>query len=196
MMELGAPKLENDIVELVLLDESHREMLRASDAVEHMWMSMPAIQRGAGFDVYYDYMLRCGQDGQAVSFAIISQKTGQFAGVTAFIEPNKIHRRVQIGYTWIDHPFRGEGVYGAIQHLMLSRALEWGARRISWHVEARNERAVKAIQNLGANMEGVLRNYARFADGTWVDIAILAMMRDEAKDATKRLESALTDKVA
>lgn len=191
IMELGAANLENALVKLVLLNESHREALRASDAVEHMWISMPAIQRGAGFDAYYDYMLRCGQDGEAVSFAVIDQKSERFIGVAAFLTPNKIHRRVLIGYTWIDHPFRGKGVYRAIQHLMLKRAVEWGARRIGWHVEAHNERAVRAIQNLGAQIEGTLRNYARFADGTWVDITILSLLRDEAKAVIKSLEAEL-----
>ena len=75
---------------------------------------------------------------------------------------------------------------------MLQRAIVWGARRIEWNVEAHNTRAVKAIQALGANHEGTLRNYARFADGTWVDIAVLSMMRDEAKAAVKAIESELS----
>ena len=26
-------------------------------AVEYMWLSLPAIQRGAGFDAYYDHVI-------------------------------------------------------------------------------------------------------------------------------------------
>lgn len=195
-MELTAPGLENSRVTLVSLGEEHREMLRASDAVEHMWISMPAIQRGAGFDAYYDFVLRRKESGELIPFAIMSKENGRFVGVTGFSEPNKTHRRIQIGYTWIDHGFRGKGVYGAIQHLLVKRAIEWGARRIGWHVEARNERAVKAIEKLGAQNEGTLRNYSRFTDGTWVDIAILSMLRDEAKDAVKRLEAELEPSAA
>ncbi|MDG1824822.1 MAG: GNAT family protein [Henriciella sp.] len=190
-MELSAPGLENARVKLVSLDEEHREMLRASDAVEHMWISMPAIQRGAGFDAYYDYVLREKSAGELVPFAILSNENGRFVGVTGYSYPNKTHRRIQIGYTWIDHSFRGKGIYAAIQHVLIKRAIEWGARRIGWHVEARNDRAVKAIEKLGAQNEGTLRNFSRFTDGTWVDIAILSMLRDEAKDAIKRLEAEL-----
>lgn len=195
-MELTAAGLENSRVTLVNLSEEHREMLRASDAVEHMWISMPAIQRGAGFDAYYDYVLRRQESGELIPFAIMSKENGRFVGVTGFSEPNKTHRRIQIGYTWIDHTFRGKGIYAAIQHVLIKRAIEWGARRIGWHVEARNDRAVKAIEKLGAQNEGTLRNYSRFTDGTWVDIAILSMLRDEAKDAVKRLEAELEPSAA
>lgn len=191
-MELSAPGLENTRVRLVSMDESHRELLRATDAVEHMWNSMPAIKRGAGFDVYFDYMLACQAEGEAYSFAIFNTQTDAFLGVSAFLLPRKVHRRVMIGYTWIDRSARGKGIYAAVQHLMLQRAIVWGARRIEWNVEAHNTRAVKAIQALGANHEGTLRNYARFADGTWVDIAVLSMMRDEAKSAVKAIESELS----
>jgi RimJ/RimL family protein N-acetyltransferase len=191
-MDLFAPGLENERVRLVSMDETHRELLRATDAVEHMWNSMPAIKRGAGFDVYFNYMLACQAEGEAYSFAIFDTQTGAFLGVSAFLLPRKVHRRVMIGYTWIDRSARGKGIYAAVQHLMLQRAVVWGARRIEWNVEAHNTRAVNAIKALGANHEGTLRNYARFADGTWVDIAVLSMMRDEAKSAVKAIEAALS----
>ncbi len=186
-MDLNAPGLENALVKLEPLTEAHRDMLRATDAIEHMWQSMPAIQRLAGFDAYYDHMMRCEKAQEAVSFAILCPDTGKFIGVSAYLEPNRTHRRVRIGYSWLDHGFRGKGIYQAVQHLLISRAVEWGAKRISWHIEARNERALRAIEALGAVHEGTMRNYARFADGTWVDMAILSMLRDEAKIAVTRL---------
>lgn len=191
-MELSAPHLENARVRLELMTEAHREMLRATDAVEHMWQSMPAIQRGAGFDAYFDYMLRCEKTAEAVPVIVIDRETDRFIGVSAFLDPNKVHRRVIIGFTWIDAAMRGKGIYKAVQHVMIKRAIEWGARRIEWKVEAHNARAVNAIKGLGAAHEGTLRKYSRFADGTWVDVAVLSLLRDEAKLTVKTLEAELT----
>lgn len=190
-MDLSAPGLENARIRLVVMAEEHRELLRNTSAVEHMWNSMPAIQRGAGFDAYYDYMLQCAKVNQALSFVIMCAKTSHFIGVTAYLFPDKMHRRVLISYTWIDEPFRGKGVYKAVQALLIQRALDWGARRIGWNVEASNERAINAIQSIGAKHEGVLRSYSRFADGTWADIAMLSLLRDEAKAVVKRLNAEL-----
>ncbi len=193
-MKLSDPGLNSQTICLEMIREEHREALRQSNAVEYMWMSLPAIQRGAGFDAYFDYTIKTGGDGIWVPFALLDpNQNDKFVGVTAYIKPNRTHRRVSIGYTWLDPELRGLGIYAAIQKLMIQRALDWGARRISWPIEADNERAIRAVKGLGATHEGVLRNYERFADGQWVDIAILSMLRDEAKSAVMKLDATLTE---
>ena len=190
-MDLTAPGLENELVRLEPLSKAHREPLRATDAVDYMWQSMPAIQRGAGFDAYYDFVLRHGMHGEIKAFAVFEPNNQTLIGVTAFLNPNRMHRRVDIGYTWINANMHGRGMFRAIQSLLIARAVMWGARRIGWTIESRNEPAIGAIEALGAKREGILRNYCRFADGTWVDIVLLSMLRDEAKFAVKRLDAGI-----
>lgn len=192
-MKLSAPGLQNDIIHLDPLDERFRENLRSSGAVEYMWLSLPAIQRGAGFDAYYDHVIKHGVDGEIHGFALLDPNDGnRFVGVTALVNPNKMHRRVRIGYTWLEPHLRGRGVYAAIQSLLIQRAIDWGAKRIEWYVENRNERAIRAIEAIGAQKEGVLRQYEKFADGEWVDMAVLSMLREDAKEAIRRLGVAMT----
>mgnify|MGYP001795013765 CR=1 FL=1 len=187
-MDLTAPGLENEFIRLAPLDEQFREDLRSSDATEHMWSSLPAIQRGAGFDAYYDHVLRQAKMGELYAFAILDPSDkNRFVGVTALANPNKMHRRVRLGYTWLEPHLRGRGINAAIQKLLIERALDWGAKRIEWFVEEPNTRAIRAIEALGAIREGVLRQYEKFADGEWVDVVVLSMVRDEAKEALRRL---------
>ena len=192
-MDLTAPGLANDVIRLEALTERFREDLRNSGAIEYMWLSLPAIQRGAGFDSYFAHVLKQGDAGEVLGFALLDPNDqSRFVGVTALMYPNKMHRRVRIGYTWLEPHLRGRGVYAAIQKLLIQRALDWGAKRIEWYVEERNSRAIRAIEAIGAIKEGVLREYEKFADGEWVDIAILSMLRDEAKAAVQRLDQAMT----
>ncbi|MEL6693753.1 MAG: GNAT family protein [Pseudomonadota bacterium] len=187
-MDLTAPGLENDLIKLTPLDEQFREDLRSSDTAEHMWSSLPAIQRGAGFDAYYDHVQRQAATGEMYAFALLDPKdSDRFVGVTALVNPNKMHRRVRLGYTWLEPHLRGRGIYPATQKLLIERALEWGAKRVEWFVEEPNTRAIRAIESLGAIKEGVLRQYEKFADGEWVDVVVLSMVRDEAKEALRRL---------
>lgn|GEM_PF-253520 len=196
-MDLHAPGLQNELVHLEPLDERFREQLRASDAVNSIWLSLPAIQRGAGFDAYYDHVLKQREQGEIYSFAVLDPNDNdRFVGVTALLSPNKMHRRVRLGYTWIEPHLRGRGVYAAIQKLLIQRALDWGAKRVEWYVEERNTRAIRAIESLGALKEGVLREYEKFADGEWVDVAVLSMLRDEAKEAIRRLTAIMADSEA
>ncbi|GAB5458097.1 MAG: GNAT family N-acetyltransferase [Henriciella sp.] len=196
-MDLTDPGLCNDYIALERLDEIHREPLRVSNAVEFMWLSLPAVQRGAGFDAYFDHILSSAKKSRIIPFALRDpQRDGRFVGVTAFIDPDRTHRRVNIGYTWIEPYLRGKGIYSAIQRLMIQRALDWGARRIGWPIESENTRAIRAVESIGAIREGTLRSNARFADGQWVDITICSMLRDEAKAALLRLDEAIAAKQA
>jgi len=192
-MDLTAIGLENELVRLVPLSEEHREPLRETDAVDYMWASMPAIQRGAGFDAYYDFVLRHGKHNEILAFAVLDPATDKLVGVTAFLNHNRMHRRVDIGYTWINSAMHGRGMFRAIQSLLLGRAVMWGARRIGWNIEARNEQAIRAVEALGATREGTLRNYYRYADGTWVDMVLLSMLREEAKSAVTRLDARIAE---
>lgn len=190
-MDLGAPGLRNAIVQLLPLTEQHREPLHACGAEEAMWASMPAIERGAGFDAYFDHVLKAAKAGTLVPFAVMDAQTERFIGVCSFFAANRFHRRIEIGYVWIEPDMRGRGCFGAIHHLLIKRALDWGARRMGWQIESHNERANQAIRHLGASYEGTLRSYARYADGTWVDLAIFSLLREEAKGLVKALEERL-----
>lgn len=193
-MDLNAPGLKNDLICLEPLDERFREHLRASEAVNSIWLSLPAIQRGAGFDAYYDHVLKQSETDELYVFALLDPTDeDRFVGVTALLDPNKMHRRVRLGYTWLEPHLRGRGVYAATQQLLIQRALDWGAKRIEWYVEDRNTRAIRAIQAIGAQKEGVLREFEKFADGEWVDVAVLSMLRDEAKEAIRRLSVIMAD---
>lgn len=196
-MDLNAPGLKNDLICLEPLDERFREYVRASDAVNSIWLSLPAIQRGAGFDAYYDHVLKQSETGELYGFALLDPtNNNRFVGVTALLDPNKMHRRVRLGYTWLEPRLRGRGVYAATQQLLIQRALDWGAKRLEWYIENRNTRAIRAIQAIGARKDGVLRDYEKFADGEWVDVAVLSMLRDEAKEAIRRLSVIMADSEA
>lgn len=191
-MELSDPGLCSDLIKLRPLSEAYREPLRLSEAVEFMWQSLPAVQRGAGFDAYFDHTLASSNKGEMPTFVLLDpQQDMQFVGVAAFIEPDRTHRRVSIGYTWLAPYLRGKGVYAACQKLMIKRALDWGARRISWPIEADNARAIRAVESVGAIQEGTLRSHMRFTNGQWVDITICSMLRDEAKEALIRLDEVI-----
>lgn len=196
-MDLNAPGLSNELIRLEPLSERFREHLRASDAVNSIWLSLPAIQRGAGFDAYYDHILKQGETGEMFGFALLDPADDdRFVGVTGLLDSNKMHRRVRLGYTWLEPHLRGRGIYAAIQQLLIQRALDWGAKRIEWYVEDRNTRAIRAIESIGAKKEGVLREFEKFADGEWVDVAVLSMLRDEAKEAISCLSLIMADSEA
>ncbi len=184
-MELGAPGLETSLIRLEPLAEAHRDRLRKSRAVEYMWSSMPVIATGKSFDAYFDHTLKMGELAAGQGMAALRKSDDRLVGLSAFLSPNRLNRRTRIGYTWIEEDLRGSPLNDHIQYLMLKRSVQWRARRVEWWIATRNERAVGAVEKLGALHEGTLRDHTRFADGTWADIAVFSLIGEEIRAAMK-----------
>ena len=186
-MELGAPGLETDLISLEALSPRHHEAVRKSGAVNDMWRLMPVIPSGCTIDAYFDHTVRMAELGTGQGLAVILKETGDLIGIAAYLVPNRLHRRVRIGYTWLAEAYRGAGIAPHIQYLMLKRALEWRARRVEWMMSMRSDRALASMERLGIKQEGILRQYTRMADGSWADVALFSVIDDEIRQAIARL---------
>lgn len=182
-MKLDSPAIENNIVRLEIFGPEHYDFLLGCNAVEYMWKWMPAIPSGTSFNSYVEYIRALKDEGEIVPFAIFRKSDNAFAGVVAYGLVSRLHRRVRIAYAWHPEDMRGTLIFPATQAALIQRALDWGARRIAWTIDVRNEAALAAFERLGARREGVLRAFMRMSDGTWADHCSLSMIRDEAKAA-------------
>lgn len=186
-MELAAPGLETSLVRLEPLAKRHRAALQASGAVEHMWSSMPLIATGTSLDAYFDHTLRMAELGTGLGLAAIHKGEDRMIGLAAYLSPNRLHRRIRLGYTWLEADYRGSGIINHIQFLMLKRALEWRARRVEWMMSSTSQRAIANVERLGALREGTLRQHSRFADGSWADLVVLSLVGEEIRAAMREL---------
>ena len=178
-MKLDAPGLENHWVSLRPLTLEDKAALNASGAVDYMWQWMPMIEGGAGFDAYFLHTIKAYRSGEMIPF-VVSQKGGEaFAGVAAYLEPNKAHRRVRVGYSWLPERLRGRGLFRATYLALLERAFDWGARRVECYADARNVPALTAYANIGFTEEGTMRDWQRLADGSWSDVRVFALLRSD-----------------
>ncbi|GGB68917.1 MULTISPECIES: GNAT family N-acetyltransferase [Henriciella] len=182
-MELNAPGLETSLIRIEPMAESHREAIVSSRAVDDMWEFMPVIPDGQTLNAYFDHTLRMSDIGTGQGLVVFQKKTGRLVGLAAFILPNRLHRRVRVGYTWLEESQRGTGIATHVQYLMIKRAMEWRARRVEWMMSTRSERAFSQLTRLGAVHEGTLRRYTRMADGGWADVFVFSLIDEEIEAA-------------
>ena len=187
-MRLDEKGFHNDVVRLDMLEEGDRARLEVSDAVQSMWDWLPVIPKGTNFHAYVDFMLAMKKQGSIIPFSITRQSDDAFAGVIAYLDVSRTHRRVGIGYVWHPPEMRGTVVPVATQMAMIGRAFGARMRRIEFPIAAGNERAIRALERLGARQEGVLRRYMRLADGSWSDLAILSLVDAEIRAAIDLLK--------
>ncbi|MEQ9505541.1 MAG: GNAT family protein [Hyphomonas sp.] len=187
-MKLDAPDLVVADVRLDLLTEVFRTPLANSGAVEAMWQWMPVIPTGTNFSAYFDHTLAEARDGSSIPFAITRISDGAFAGVAAYLDISRTHRRLRIGYQWHPEKMRSGIVPAATALALISRARACRIRRIEYLADVENIAAIKSIERLGATREGVLRSQMRAAKGTWSDMALYSLVDSEIRGAITLLQ--------
>ena len=187
-MRLDAPGLSVADIRLDLLSEVHRAALAASGAVEAMWDWMPVIPAGTNFGAYFDHTLADAKDGRSIPFAVTRVSDGAFAGVAAYLEVSRTHRRLRIGYQWHPEQMRSGVVPAATALALIGRAKACRIRRIEYPIDEENVAAIKSVERLGAAREGVLRSHMRAAKGTWANMALYSLVDSEIRTAMTLLQ--------
>lgn len=118
--------------------------------------------------------------GRELAFATIDLASGQVAGSTRFrcIEP--LHRRAEIGFTFLAARWQRTALNSEAKFLMLEYAFERCAlNRVELLTDVRNARSRAAILRLGAKEEGVLRSHMVMRDGHVRDTVVYSVIAAE-----------------
>ena len=136
-----------------------------------------------GFEAYFRKALQQMQEGSSHVFLIYDKDGGQWAGTSRFMRIDARNRVLEIGATWIGSRFQGTGLNAAVKALMLGAAFgPMGFERVEFRIDERNIRSRKAVEKLGARLEGVLRSNVYLDDGFKRNTCIYGLLREEWKD--------------
>jgi RimJ/RimL family protein N-acetyltransferase len=168
-----AGALAGRIVRVEPIEERHREGLR--DAAErdreiHRFTNMYSL----GFDRWFDVAL---ENVNEVPFVV--HVDDRPVGSTRYLNIEPFHKRVEIGWTWLERPQWGTGANIETKYLLLRNAFEgWGAMRVEFKTDARNLRVRGALLGVGASFEGIFRKHMKLPDSIR-DSAWYAMVDDD-----------------
>jgi len=178
--------IDGRIVRLEPIAERHREGLRAAAQREpqiHRFTNMYTL----GFDRWFDLALASEHE---VPFVV--HVAGQPAGSSRYLNVETAHRRLDIGWTWLERAQWGTGANIETKYLLLRRAFEdWGAMRVEFKTDARNLRVRGALLGVGASFEGIFRKHMILPDSIR-DSAWYAIVDDD----WPRVKTMLEEKVA
>ena len=174
------------IVRLEVIDERHREGLREAAEREpqiHRYTNMQSF----GFDRWFDLALETEKE---VPFVV--HVNGVPAGSTRYLNVEPLHKRLEIGWTWLERAQWGTGANVETKYLLMRRAFEeWGAMRVEFKTDARNLRVRGALLGVGGTFEGIFRKHMILPDSIR-DSAWYAVVDDD----WPRVRAMLEEKVA
>ncbi len=161
-------------VRLEPLELRHAADLYEAGRSSGIWHYMPI----AGFGEVEDASAWISQarkemeQGSRIAFAIVERDSGQTAGSASYLDIQRNHRTLEIGWTWLGEPFQRTGVNTECKLLLLKHAFDQlGAIRVQFKTDRCNGRSRRAIERLGAVFEGIHRNHMILPDGRIRDSA-------------------------
>ncbi len=176
--------------------ERHRDGLEAAIAdgdLSALWVT--TVPRPDQMDEFFQCAETAFAAGRELAFATVDEETETIAGSTRFMNVEAVHRRVEIGFTFLAASYQRTHVNTAAKLLMLEHAFDaWQVNRVELLTDALNERSRAAIVRIGARPEGILRAHMVMPDGRVRDSAVHSISRPEwpgvQADLTARLRVA------
>ncbi|MEX0349147.1 MAG: GNAT family N-acetyltransferase [Paracoccaceae bacterium] len=117
--------------------------------------------------------------GSMVPFAILDAD-GTAVGMTTYMNIDHASRRLEIGSTWYRKSVQRGPMNTECKLLMLSHAFETlDAIAVEFRTHFMNHQSRRAIERLGAKLDGVLRSHMIMPDGGLRDTAVYSITATE-----------------
>lgn len=180
-MPLDPVSLSGQHVTLVPLSPEHRAPLAEAVRDGELWRlwytNIPSPD-----DMEAEIARRLGlrSAGSMLPFAVLDGPDGQPVGMTSYLNIDTAGPRVEIGATWYAARVQRTPLNTEAKLLLLAHAFDrLGCLAVEFRTHFMNHASRRAIERLGARMDGVLRHHQRMRDGTVRDTCVYSVTAPE-----------------
>ena len=187
----ATPTLRGRHVTLRPLDRADRDTIVAALA-ELEGLPTTFVATEATIDEWYDQLEREKAAGRAMPFTVLDAE-GAVAGVTRFLRINERHRRLEIGGTIYTPRVQRTGLNTDAKRMLLGHAFDMlGAQCVQLRTDFLNHASRRAIERLGARLDGVLRGHLVMPGGHVRDSAVYSILAHEWPGVRRHLDQLMT----
>lgn len=177
---------------LVPLDESHAPGLQVAVQDGRLWelrvTNVPGVEE---VPAEIQRRLALQAVGSMLPFTVLDA-AGRPVGMTTFMHIDAIHRRVEIGSTWYARSVQRTALNTECKRMLLAHAFDaLGCIAVEFRTSSQNEASRRAIERLGAHLDGVLRHHMRHRDGSLRDTCVYSIVAGEWPAVRAHLDALL-----
>ena len=173
--------VEGDHVAVVPLAHDHREDLEeaAADGELHrLWYTLVPKPEEVGAEI--ERRLKLQEAGSMLPFAVIDKPGGRAVGMTTYMNIEAANRRLEIGSTWYRKSVQRTPLNTECKLLLLRHAFEeLDCVAVDFRTHFLNQQSRRAIERLGAKLDGILRAHMILPNGTVRDTATYSSIASE-----------------
>ena len=179
-------------VVLAPLSQDHAgDLAEASAAGELHRLWYTAVPTPEGMAAEIDRRLGLQAKATMLPFTLLTPD-GKPVGMTTYMNIDAANRRVEIGSTWIARAVQRGPLNTEAKRLLLGHAFEaLDCIAVEFRTHRLNQPSRRAIERLGAQLDGVLRSHMRLADGTLRDTAVYSITAAEWPSVRRHLDHQL-----
>lgn len=142
-----------------------------------LWYTNVPTPDGMAAEVERRLALRAA--GSMLPFAVLDAH-GTPVGMTAYMHVDAVHRRVEIGSTWYAKRVQRTALNTECKQMLLAHAFEvLDCIAVEFRTHRLNTASRRAIERLGAQLDGILRCHQRLPDGSLRDTAVYSITAAE-----------------
>ena len=152
------------------------EAVRDGELWRLWYTSIPAPE---GMAVEIERRLRLQARGSMLPFTVFDAN-GRVAGMTTYMNIDAPNQRIEIGSTWYATRAQRTPLNTACKLLLLTHAFDTLACiAVEFRTHRLNTQSRRAIERLGAQLDGILRSHQRASDGSLRDTAVYSITASE-----------------
>ena len=154
-----------------------------SDAVRDgelwkLWYTSAPSPEGMAAEI--ERRLALQATGSMLPFTVIDAPSEEVVGMTTYMHIDTANRRVEIGSTWYAQRVQRTGLNTEAKLLLLAHAFDaLGCIAVEFRTHFMNHQSRRAIERLGAKLDGVLRCHSIAANGTLRDTCVYSIVASE-----------------
>lgn len=181
MAGISPLELTGQHVVLVPLTQDHCSDLAHAVTDGDLWrLWYTSIPRPDRMAAEIDRRLALQAAGSMIPFAVLDPATGKAVGMTTYMNIDTQSPRVEIGSTWYAARVQRTPLNTEAKLLLLAHAFDTiGCIAVEFRTHVLNHRSRRAIERLGAKLDGILRQHIRMADGTLRDSCVYSVIASE-----------------
>lgn len=178
--EFRAVPMRHEFVELVPLSPAHCEGLMAAVRDGEIWrLWYTRVPSPEGMAAEIERRLKLAEAGTVAPFTVLDAG-GRIVGMTTYMNIDAPNRRVEIGATWYARAVHRTPLNTAAKLLLLGHAFEvLGCAAVEFRTHFFNQQSRRAIERLGAKLDGILRYHSRGPHGEMRDTCVYSIIAPE-----------------
>jgi RimJ/RimL family protein N-acetyltransferase len=180
MLHIHPIELRGQHAALVPLQQSHHDDLVEAVRDGELWdLWYTFIPKPEGIQGELDRRLRLQAQGNMLPFAVLDPQ-GRAVGMTTYMNIDATHHRVEIGSTWYRASVQRGPLNTECKRMLLTHAFEsLGCNAVEFRTHWFNQASRRAIERLGAKLDGVLRAHQIAPNGSLRDTCVYSIVAAE-----------------